>query len=220
MADRQVQWMRDYLELAINGMSRGRPPCTWREFLANGVPVAAGVSVLVSCGGDTEPSQSRTTECVGDECSTLCFDQIDNDVDGQVDCADDDCMPYCGQPAYGVPMEDCSNQIDDDFDGQVDCADSECYDAIACGSSADYAVPMPIENCGNAVDDDGDGMTDCADADCAGDALCLGERYGIPIEDCANGLDDDGDGALDCGDADCMQDPSCVAVPLYGLPMD
>jgi hypothetical protein len=221
MTNQRAQLMREYLRLVTAGMSRGRSPFPWQQFLVGGAPVALGVSVAVGCGGDTDPSGRLTKECSGDDCSTACFDGSDNDADGKVDCVDEDCMPYCGQPAYGIPMEnDCSNGVDDDGDGQMDCSDTDCYAALACGGGADYAAPIPIEDCGNGVDDDYDGATDCADDDCATDTMCAGALYGVPMEDCANGVDDDGDGALDCSDADCEQDPSCLAVPLYAMPMD
>ncbi|MEQ1564576.1 MAG: hypothetical protein ABMA64_02975 [Myxococcota bacterium] len=55
-----------------------------------------------------------------------CGDAFDDDVDGAVDCADDDCAldPACA--------EDCVNRIDDDADGDLDCLDLACASDPAC----------------------------------------------------------------------------------------
>lgn len=46
-----------------------------------------------------------------------CYDGLDGDGDGYIDCNDSDCG--CGEKV-------CDDGLDDDFDGQVDCADSDC----------------------------------------------------------------------------------------------
>src|SRR5204862_1194528 len=87
-----------------------------------------------------------------------CFDGIDNDGDGLVDCADPDCAATCG--------EDCDNGIDDDGNGLVDCADPDCFGVPPCGGG---------EDCTNGTDDDGDGLVDCFDVlDCCGNFACAG----------------------------------------------
>ena len=59
----------------------------------------------------------------------ICNNGIDDDGDGDIDCADSDCLgaPECG-PAGAMPMpyEICDNGIDDDDDGKVDCDDPDC----------------------------------------------------------------------------------------------
>lgn len=55
--------------------------------------------------------------------STTCGDQLDNDLDGLVDCDDPDCfgiLPFCSQES------NCSDSMDNDGDGQADCLDSDC----------------------------------------------------------------------------------------------
>jgi hypothetical protein len=84
-----------------------------------------------------------------------CDDGADNDRDGAVDCADDDCDAWRGcQPVleYGMPFgsrEDCDDGIDNDRDGAIDCRDSDCRCAVAL-----YAAPP-------CPDIDGDGTPDC-----------------------------------------------------------
>lgn len=134
-----------------------------------------------------------------------CDDLIDNDGDGDVDCADAECaaLPECEPPLQEI----CDNGVDDDRDEDVDCRDSDCRDAPEC-------QPTP-EVCDNGVDDDLDGATDCDDADCEAAPECAPP----PEEVCDNGADDDGDGAVDCDDPDCQGDAACPRfAPLaYGL---
>ncbi len=90
-----------------------------------------------------------------------CGNSADDDRDGDVDCADSDCVfaPSCTETAA-----ECGNTMDDDGDGDTDCADSDCAGYAACTETA----------CGNSTDDDGDGDVDCADSDCALRAPCDG----------------------------------------------
>ena len=60
-----------------------------------------------------------------------CFDQIDNDGNGQLDCDDANCYATvdCGG---GLPESACQNNRDDDHDMLVDCADPDCAASAAC----------------------------------------------------------------------------------------
>jgi hypothetical protein len=111
----------------------------------------------------------------------VCNDGIDNDNDGDTDCADYDCRDDTACP------EDCDNLTDDDADGAIDCNDSECDGTPACP-----------EICDDTFDNDADGRIDCYDSDCFG--------AGCPEspDRCADGLDNDADGAIDCRDSDCF----------------
>ena len=76
----------------------------------------------------------------------VCNDGIDNDRDGNTDCADDECAAddaceaiqpnIAPLPPYGVPpmpppvAEICTDGVDNDGDGRVDCADDECIEAL------------------------------------------------------------------------------------------
>jgi gliding motility-associated-like protein len=98
----------------------------------------------------------RTTENVLGTTPINCNDGIDNDRDGNADCADSKC-PDCSS----VP-EICNDGIDNDGDGLIDCQDrdeiSGCKASIHCEN-----------DCGNGVDDDGDGFYDYYDGDCLAD---------------------------------------------------
>ena len=122
-----------------------------------------------------------------------CYDGVDNNNNGKIDCADLD--------LYGCAFDNqckseklnfnCSDGIDNDGDGDIDCADSEC-DCTG------------IEICNNLLDDDGDGLVDCADT--VGVGSNCKDFVGCERE-CNNGVDDDGDGFFDYYDGDCVDHP-------------
>jgi hypothetical protein len=61
-----------------------------------------------------------------------CFDGVDNDGDGAVDCFDFDCF---GDPFCMVVRSErglCGDDIDNDQDGRADCADSDCVNDPLC----------------------------------------------------------------------------------------
>lgn len=62
---------------------------------------------------------------------TVCTDTLDNDLDGNADCDDNDCSaePVCN-PETGDIL--CTNEIDDDADTDIDCLDSGCSTVDAC----------------------------------------------------------------------------------------
>ena len=159
-----------------------------------------------------------------------CSDGLDDDGDGEVDCADLDCAGIgcdsfgrtCSTGVCGCPggsVEDlCGDGIDQDCDGLVDCLDPDC-DARACDargrlcsmSACTCTGGSRESSCANGSDDDCDGDTDCDDMDCAGRAcgalgfVCGagGCACGGTAEDCTNGIDDDCDGDTDCDDSEC-----------------
>jgi endo-1,4-beta-D-glucanase Y len=146
----------------------------------------------------------------------ICDDAVDNDGDGDIDCADADCSsdPAC------------------DFCGNASCGSAEdsCTCAADCG-----AAPSQEQSCSDGLDDDCDLDVDCADSDCAGDAACqvcgdascgAGEDQcscaadcGAPPSaetSCTDGISDDCDADVDCDDADCASDPACQAPTCGG----
>ena len=128
----------------------------------------------------------------------ICTNNLDDDADGFVDCADLDCAEaeVCQQPGEEV----CTNGLDDDADQSVDCADSDCTEAEVC------QAPEPdLEVCTNNLDDDADGFVDCSDLDCAEAEVC--QQPGEEV--CTNGLDDDADQSVDCADSDCSEAETC-----------
>ncbi len=60
-----------------------------------------------------------------------CGDGVDNDRDGETDCADDDCF---GDPTWCSIETECSDGDDNDSDRLVDCDDPDCIGTPACGA--------------------------------------------------------------------------------------
>ncbi len=152
--------------------------------------------IVIDGWNGAESSFTMTVTCTPLEETGFCDNGIDDDEDGDVDCADVDCL---GDAA--CPELDCSNGIDDDADGHIDCADPDCQTDPTC---------IPESNCVDGIDNDGDGDVDCDDSDCASAPAC-----NVP-EDCEDGIDNDGDGDVDCDDDDCDDDPVCDDDPGDG----
>ncbi|NOY89976.1 MAG: hypothetical protein GXP55_02115 [Deltaproteobacteria bacterium] len=158
------------------------------------------IVVVDGFGGDQGDFVLSIRPAPTSEVGPQCFNGIDDDADGLIDCEDPDCAgnPGCGMVCTPGPEVRCSNGLDDDCDGAPDCADPDCAGTPDCG-----CVPSR-ERCGNRVDDDCDGLIDCADPDCASRPICgptTGRELGVAA--CTNGRDDDGDGRIDCADPDC-----------------
>lgn len=109
-----------------------------------------------------------------------CTNGTDDDGDGAVDAADNDCF------GRTCPPENCTNGTDDTGEGLVDCDDPDCLGELVC---------MP-EICDNGVDDNGDTLVDCDDPQCANLPICLCDN---PVFDVAGSGDenDEPDGAVD-----------------------
>jgi hypothetical protein len=98
---------------------------THGEQLAGGLSCWCGVTV--SASGDVVFG-TGVPECwLGPDGDDLCADNMDNDGDDAVDCADTACTARCS----GTP-EICANGADDDQDGATDCADGDCAGTAAC----------------------------------------------------------------------------------------
>ncbi|WP_373048769.1 hypothetical protein [Vulgatibacter sp.] len=175
---------------------------------------------------------------MGDRCTTMCAsgactrppiaraedcdNGIDDDGDGDVDCEDLDCAPWCAR-------EECTNGLDDDGDGFVDCADLDCEQTcqleictngidddgngkIDCDDPDCFWECRETFACADYADEDGDGLIDCDDPDCCiidWEDVCKGKRA-CSERLCFDGIDNDGDGATDCADVDCAGMPGCV----------
>ncbi len=87
---------------------------------------------------------------------TDCRNLVDDDLDGDLDCADADCAKD------KMCSEICNDGIDDNKNGLTDCEDPACALDISCN-----------ETCDNGIDDSLDGTVDCDDPLCAKDPLCL-----------------------------------------------
>ncbi|MFO0748744.1 MAG: hypothetical protein U1F43_24235 [Myxococcota bacterium] len=78
---------------------------------------------------------------------TECGDKLDDDGDGQSDCADRDCSgvgscPFIPNGETGV----CLNGVDDDQDGTTDCGDTDCTNDAGCLETCDI-LPISV-GCG------------------------------------------------------------------------
>lgn len=200
-----------------------------------------GVGEDCDCGTDPDnlpagcpavngaPEANCTVECTV-VVHENCDNGVDDDEDGLVDCADEDCDQHvrclpeslcndrldndgdghidCEDPdCTNLPVcepEDCANGEDDNEDGYTDCQDAQCVGVAECEG---------VEVCWGGVDDDGDGYTDCDDDDCLGESVC-------EAEDCSNGLDDDGDFKVDCADRSCIEFAECVGTGCGAAQID
>lgn len=85
----------------------------------------------------------------------VCGNGIDDDGDGDIDCADIACQgsPGCDEGAGAW----CGDGVDNDFDGATDCADPDCVE---------FPVCVEAGRCEDGEDNDLDDLTDCEDPDC------------------------------------------------------
>jgi DMSO reductase family type II enzyme heme b subunit len=99
--------------------------------LFNGPPGPSGLP----CAG-TPPCPATAHPCPEAE---ICDDAIDNDADGDIDCADhSDCDGQPGGPGgelcAGAETGLCDDGFDNDADGDIDCVDADCAGAPACSA--------------------------------------------------------------------------------------
>jgi hypothetical protein len=120
----------------------------------------------------------------------VCNDNTDNDLDGDIDCADADCAgsPLClvdlciGVTCDMPPVDSCDDQVAVTYpaSGMCNSATGMCLytetrtdcaaQMMLCSNGA--CVAPPAEICTDGADNDLDGAIDCADSDCAADAAC------------------------------------------------
>ena len=113
--------------------------------------LAEGASITIVVGGWGSSTGDFVLNATAVE--LVCADGIDNDLDGDTDCADEDCV---GSEAC---LEICDDDVDNDLDGDTDCLDSDC-DAVC------------VEICDDGIDNDDDLDVDCADDECASFPAC------------------------------------------------
>jgi hypothetical protein len=106
------------------------------------------LAFLFQGGSEIAPKCEGGTE-------TICNDNVDDDLDGDTDCADTDCDadPVC----LAVP-EVCDNATDDDLDGDTDCADADCVLLAIC----DIATDLPSTGVTACYDDQTGAVIPCA----------------------------------------------------------
>jgi hypothetical protein len=166
----------------------------------------------------------------------ICSNSIDDDNDGDIDCADSDCEGYNHSTGWGcsnnekieINCEDTSKGIgiDNDGDGFANCDDSDCtfgctYDCIGttnitCGDlSYDECELYGCSNSwggpvGGPYTYQGcTGSPSCEDV--TAENYCLAENN-CTLEElaCQNNIDDDNDTLTDCADDYCSTNDTCV----------
>ena len=138
---------------------------------------------------------------------TQCFDSLDNDLDGQADCSDTDCLGAQNGPqrcagfeAYlppsplgtGDPLplfyfNFCSDGIDNDGDGLMDDLDLDCRNVFGECSPSPATEDFTFLSCADTQDNDRDAATDCADSQCRtggkiGRSGCTNASCGAPAK--------------------------------------
>ena len=177
-------------------------------------PRCATLSVCDGTAATTPPGRFRiVTTGYEESTNASCADGLDNDADGNVDCADSECLAnplvtVCG--GGEKTLEACSNRRDDDGDGKVDCADPGCAGnpyVLVCGSSP-FLRESTNARCSDRTDNDEDKYVDCKDYGCQNNPLVtVCGRFENSLALCTNGRDDDGDGKVDCADPHCWFNP-------------
>jgi hypothetical protein len=174
------------------------------------VPAGCGDGV---CDSNEDICINCVIDCPGnvENPEVTCNDGVDNDCDGDTDCADLDCI---NDP---INLWNCCD------DGICDPTENQCICPNDCPGT-ELGTEL---TCNDGLDNDCDGPIDCADADCFGDPVCCGDLICQPGETncscasdcpgfemdveltCGDGLDNDCDSFFDCFDSDCNGDPLC-----------
>lgn len=195
-----------------------------QNIMKRAIEWAAGVDEGTPYCGDGNCDDGEDPCTCSDDCGTRvaneqvsfnCDDGIDNDCDGETDCADSDCdadpvcaavcgnstcdpgenscncEADCGAPAASETGDtDCADGLDNDCDGDTDCDDSECSAATPCNPY-----------CGDSKCNTGENPCNCS-ADCG--------TAPLTEENCEDNEDNDCDGSTDCDDSDCADDAACA----------
>ncbi len=117
---------------------------------------------------------------------TQCFNGLDDDLDGDADCGDIDCMGA----VFGVSS----------------CASFEAYLPPSPLGDGTVIPAFYFNLCDDGIDNDGNGLIDELDPDCRNVFGQCGPSPGqedYTFLSCSNGEDDDLDGGTDCGDSEC-----------------
>jgi hypothetical protein len=148
-----------------------------------------------------------------EEGNEACSDNIDNDFDGKIDCADEfgcqdrEQIVVCdGADEVPMGMQDdpedrCTNNAADDSDDFDDCDDFDCSLDSTLNVCADQE--NTDTKCSDGLDNDGNDKIDCQDFDCL-------DAVGVTVCEtteakCRDGLDNDGNGYVDCDDFGCLR---------------
>jgi len=176
---------------------------------------------FVACGGTSADPAPSADGSVAATVETMCADTVDNDNDGMVDCADDDCamavaaagacvneddLPRFRDLDYNVEWNACIGQCQLDTDCLGRCFSERNGTSLECSACFAAIIPCVVGRCA-ARCPNGGGSPDClacigsecvpAYKECFGELVCAWE-YG-----CRDQIDNDGDGLTDSQDPDC-----------------
>lgn len=184
---------------------------------------------MINCGTCGNACDMSSQYCNGGACERRseldCGNGIDDDGNGQVDCADPGCaVAACGMGCLctgGTKREQlCEDGADNDGDSQPDCADPDC-EQKACGAGCACLGGVAKEtDCWDGLDNDRDAGADCNDPACGGGLCqmgttrrCVGTAClcngGAPVAEgstagsCGDGVDNDCNFRVDCRDPAC-----------------
>jgi len=175
------------------------------------------------CRGKGGTSTTLPCPAYENNSAAWCFDLIDNDYDGNIGCADTDCIgvSYAGRQCYQNETMDsagayvpgrCFDGIDNDLDGQTDCADSNCWGITNPNNynqtcePLEFNVTIPYQYCNDNFDNNRNSLVDCNDLSCKTKFEVCGPCPSIENytwRACADALDNDYNGQSDCSDANC-----------------
>ncbi len=147
----------------------------------------AGCGTPVDCN-DANPAINPG---VAENTAGRCADALDNDCDGQTDCADGTCASFW------------TNADGDAYYSQAtvgSCQGGDCLD-----SNANVNPGMPENTCALCRDTLNN---NCASGTDLTDPACAQQLEDTNTE-CSNGADNDGDGAIDCHDRSCWTGAQC-----------
>ncbi len=187
------------------------------------------VDEVAACGGSGSPAADVTVVC-GEQCTG----GKDEDADGLVDCADDDCVLVaacanadfdqdgikngveilCGHDPKSVLDVPTSDEVaNPDNDLLLNCVDPDDDDDQA--SDATEATECPLNPEAKNTDKIRPGAAkNCKlagiDADCNKQFDTTEASCGAKEQQCGDGNDNDGDTAIDCLDTDCLTDGICA----------
>ncbi len=108
-----------------------------------------------------------------------CNNNIDDDLDNLIDCADPDCVNHIackGNKTLRIPPSEeiCDDNRDNDQDGLKNCEDPDCIN---------FPICIESQNCDDGIDNDVDTLTDCEDPDCSGFCILKLERQVKELEE-------------------------------------
>ena len=177
------------------------------------------VIAAAGCREQTEEALWLVNEALDgseENLAARCADDLDNDEDGLVDCADPDCAEAFRCSERGAEPIDgdatrCFDRIDNDENGYTDCADYSCLKNGYCRTE-EKGDENTAERCSDGMDNDWDDKIDCDDVDCMlleGVDLCEASDAA-----CSDGIDNDKDGYVDCGDWSCSDPEPGVVITV------